>query len=175
MSKPDPPEQADPSAKTFLRGLGIAEKAKGAMEAAAETAATLKGRTSSALSSLSEQAARRAQDMVGAGLEQVTGVASDLNGALPVIKLAGYSLQSVTLSASLTPNVVAAFHVDAHLTDEQVAKIEADHADNGFALMIIRTLRRASKLQDGISFGTLKPKELSISIGLSPSVSLRFG
>jgi hypothetical protein len=176
MSNPDAPDEDGKNPpKSFLKGLGIADKAKGAMGAAAEGAAALKGRASSAMSNLSEQAAKRAQEMVGAGLDQVTGAAADLNAALPIIKLAGYSLQGVTLSASLTPSVVAAFHADVAMSDEDVAAIEAQHADNALAVMIIRTLRRASKLQESISFGTLKPRELSISIGLSPSVSLRFG
>jgi hypothetical protein len=192
MSDPDPPAPSDPprpeaapppgalegteqAPKSFLRGLGLAEKAKGAMGAAAGGAAALKGKASSALSSLSEQASSRAQEMLGAGLDQVKGVAADLNAALPIVKLAGYSLQGVTLSASLTPSVVAAFHVDNAITDEHATAIETEHADNKLAVMIIRTLRRASKLQESIAFGSLKPKELSIAIGLSPSVSLRFG
>ena len=169
---PEAPEQAP---KSFLRGLGLTEKAKGAMGAAAGGAAALKGKATSALSTLSEQASSRAQEMLGAGLDQVKGVAADLNAALPIVKLAGYSLQGVTLSASLTPSVVASFQVYAVVTDEQVAAIEAENADNKLAVMIIRTLRRASKLHDSIAFGSLKPKELSIAIGLSPSVSLRFG
>jgi hypothetical protein len=174
MSDQDSPEQ--PSApKSFLPGLGIAHKARGAVQAAAEGAAAMKSRATSTLSSLSEQAAKQAQAAIGAGLDQVAGVATDLNTALPIVKLAGYSLQGVTLSASLTPTVVAAFHVDAEVSDEQAAEIETEHADNTLAIAIIRTLRRAAKLQRSISIGSLKPRELSISIGLSPSVSLRFG
>src|SRR5579859_3678028 len=84
---PEAPEQAP---KSFLRGLGLTEKAKGAMGAAAGGAAALKGKATSALSTLSEQASSRAQEMLGAGLDQVKGVAADLNAALPIVKLAGY-------------------------------------------------------------------------------------
>jgi hypothetical protein len=169
------PEKSDFDPKSMLRGLGIAEKARGALEGAAESAAALKGRTAAALSGLGEQASRRVQDAIDAGMEQITGVAADLNAALPVISQAGYTLHSVTLSASLSPSVVAAFHVAAAVTDEQVAAVEAAHPDSALALTIIRTLRRASKLQEGLAFGALKPRELSISLGLSPSVSVRFG
>jgi hypothetical protein len=173
MSDQDSSEQ--PTApKSFLPDLGLAQKARGAVQAATDGAAAIKSRATDTLSSLSEQATKQAQAAIGAGLDQVAGVAADLNTALPLVKQAGYSLQSVQLSASLTPTVVAAFHVDAEITDEQAAAIESEHADNTFALTIIRTLRHAAKLQRRISIGSLKPKELSISIGLSPSVSLRF-
>lgn len=163
------------TSKPLLPSLGIAGKARGAMQAAAESAAALKSKATSTASALGEQASKKAQEMLGAGLDQVTGVAADLNAALPIIKLAGYSLQGVTLQASLTPNIVAAFHVDAVITDEQAAAIEAEHADNGFAVTAIRMLRRAAKLQEHVTFGTLKPKDLSITLGLAPAVSLRFG
>jgi hypothetical protein len=174
-ASPESPEKSDFDPKAMMRGLGFAEKARGALEGAAESAAALKGRTAAALSGLGEQASRRVQDAIDAGMEQLTGVAADLNAALPIIGQAGYSLHSVTLAAGLSPSVVAAFHVDAAVTDEQVAAVEAAHAENALALTIIRTLRRASKLQEGLSFGTLKARELSISLGLSPTVSVRFG
>lgn len=175
MSPSDDPEQPPSPPSRLPDPLGLAGKAREAMQAAAEGAAALKSRAASTLSGLSEQATKRAQDMAGAGLEQVTGVAADLNAALPIVSLAGYSLQGVTLTASLTPNVVAVFHVDGEVTDERAAAIEAEHAESALAITIIRTLRRASKLQQRITIGSLKPKELSIAIGLSPSVSLRFG
>jgi hypothetical protein len=41
--------------------------------------------------------------------------------------------------------------------------------------MIIRTLHRAGKLQSVLTVGGLRPLGLSIGIGLSPSVSIKFG
>jgi len=154
--------------------MSIFDKAKDAKDAAAGKAVALKERAASAVSELSEHAAARASEIFGAGFEQVTSSVADFNAALPIVRKAGFSLDGVTLQVSLSPSIQAGFQTAEAITDEQVAAIEAEHGDNKLAIMLVHTLRRAAKLQTAISVGGLKPKGLSVSIGLSPSVSIKF-
>jgi hypothetical protein len=154
--------------------MNIFDKAKEAKDAAAVKAAAFKDRAASAVSDLSEHAAARASEIFGAGFDQVTGAVADFNTALPIVRKAGYSLEGVTLQVSLSPSINASFKTTEAITDEQVATIESEHADNKLALMLVHTLRRASKLQSAIVVGGLMPQGLSVSIGLSPSVAIKF-
>lgn len=154
--------------------MGILDMAKGVTENAAERAAALKGRASSAVSDLTEQAAAKAGAILDAGFGQVGHAVADFNAALPIVREAGYALGDVTVEVSISPKISASFTAAEALTDEQTASIEQSHAQQ-LAVMIIRTLHRARKLQSSITVGRLRPLGLSISIGLSPSVAIKFG
>jgi hypothetical protein len=154
--------------------MSILDKAKDAKDAAAQKAAALKDRAASAVSDISEHAAARASEIFGAGFDQVAGAVADFNAALPIVRKAGYLLEGVTLQVSLTPSIQAGFQTKEAITDEQVKAIEVEHSDNKLAIMLVHTLRRAAKLQSSVSVGGLKPQGLSVSIGLSPSVSIKF-
>jgi len=154
--------------------MSILDKAKDAKDAAAQKAAALKERAASAVSDISEHAAARASEIFGAGFDQVTGAVADFNEALPVVRKAGFMLEGVTLQVSLSPSIQAGFQATEPISDEQVATIESEHGDNKLAIMLVHTLRRAQKLQAAVKVGSLKPQGLSVSIGLSPSVSIKF-
>ncbi|MGH7296671.1 MAG: hypothetical protein ACRELB_17160 [Polyangiaceae bacterium] len=88
---------------------------------------------------------------------------------------AGYTLGGVSVEVSLSPKISASFTTTELVTDEQAAAIAEKHSENKLAVMLIKTLRRAGKLQEAMSVGGLKPLGLQIGIGLSPSVSIQFG
>ncbi len=49
------------------------------------------------------------------------------------------------------------------------------HEDALLATMLVRTLMAARKLQDATKVGGLRPKGLAITVGISPSVVVKFG
>jgi hypothetical protein len=49
-----------------------------------------------------------------------------------------------------------------------------EHEDAVLATMLVRTLMSARKLQNATKIGGLRPSGLAVSIGLSPSVVVRF-
>jgi hypothetical protein len=155
--------------------MGLLDKAKDATGAAAERAAALKDRATSMVSDLTEQAASKASAVFDAGFGQIAQAVADFNGALPIVAEAGYALGEVSVEVSLSPKISASFTVAEALPDEQIERIESEHAESKLAVMIIRALHRASKLQGGLRIAGLRPMGLSIGIGLSPSVSIKFG
>ncbi len=155
--------------------MGIIEKAKEATGATAEKAAALKGRASSAVSDLTELAAAKAGAALDASFGQVTQAVADFNAALPIVREAGYTLDAVTVEVSISPKIVASFGVAEVLSQEETERIAQEHAESELAVMIIRTLHRAGKVQSALTVGGLRPLGLAISIGLSPSVSIKFG
>lgn len=155
--------------------MGILDKAKGASGAVSERAIALRDRASSVVSDLTEQAATKAGSIFDAGFEQVAHAVADFNATLPIVAEAGYKLGDVTVEMSISPRISASFTVAEALSDEQTERIVQENSDNKLAVMIIRTLHRAGKLQSLLTVGGLRPLGLSIGIGLSPSVSIKFG
>jgi hypothetical protein len=86
-----------------------------------------------------------------------------------------YSLCEVAVEVSLSPKISASFITAEALADEETERVEKAHADSKLAVMIIRMLHRARKLQSSRSVGGLRLLGLSIGIGLSPSVTIKFG
>jgi len=155
--------------------VGILDKAKDATGAAAEKAAALKERASSAVSDLTEQAAAKAGAIFEVGFDPVTRAIADFNATLPIVREAGYTLGEVNVEVGLSPKISASFVVAQALSDEQTMRVEKEHADSKLAVMIIRMLHRAGKLQSALTVGSPRPLGLSISIGLAPSVTIKFG
>lgn len=155
--------------------VGILDKAKDATGAAAEKAALLKERASSMVSNLTDQASVKAGEIFDTGVDQLTQAVADFNATLPIVREAGYALGDMTVEMSISPKIIASFAVTEALSDEQTERIAQDHADSKLAVMIVRTLHRAGKLQSAITVGGLRPMGLSIGIGLSPSVAIKFG
>ena len=124
---------------------------------------------------MTEQASVKAGEIFDAGFDQLTQAVADFNATLPIVREAGYALGDMTVEMSISPKITASFTVAEALSDEQTERIAQDHGDSKLAVMIVRTLHRAGKLQSAITVGGLRPMGLSIGIGLSPSVVIKFG
>jgi hypothetical protein len=72
-----------------------------------------------------------------------------------------YSLCEVAVEVSLSPKISASFITAEALADEDTERVEKAHD--------------ARKLQSSRSVGGLRLLGLSIGIGLSPSVTIKFG
>jgi len=155
--------------------MSILDKAKEKASSATDKALALKDQASGAVSDLKDSAAAQASRALDAGLSQISQGVADFNAALPIVKLAGYTLGEVTVEIGLSPKIIASFHVAETISDEETDKVVADHAENKLATMLVRALHRAAKLQRSLTVGGLKPMALSVAVGLSPVVAIRFG
>jgi hypothetical protein len=155
--------------------MGILDKAKEATASATDKAKAMKEQASDAMSELKDQAAAQATRAIDAGLGQVKDGVADFNATLPIVKLAGYTLAEVSLEIGLAPKIIASFHVAQTISDEDTDRIVEEHAENRMAVLLVRALHRAAKLQESLSIAGLKPTGLSVAVGLSPVVAIRFG
>lgn len=174
--------------------MGLFDKAKEATVAATTRAAELRDQAAEAATSVSERAAASLRDQttdlaadfreraatLSAGVADVTigrvrTALSDFNAALPIISLAGYTVSEVAVELGIPPKIVANFASIESVSDEKIEEILKQHQDAVLATMLVRAIMSARKLQDGMKIGSLRPKGLAISIGLSPSVVVKFG
>jgi len=174
--------------------MGIFDKAKEVTTAAATRAAELRDQASDAASNVSERAAESMRDQtaeLAAGLRERTAAISasvadatigrvkstidDFNAALPIVALAGYTVSEVAVELGIPPKIVANFASLDSVADEQVEAMLKQHEDAMLATMLVRTLMSARRLQNATKIGNLRPKGLAVTIGLTPSVVVKFG
>jgi hypothetical protein len=170
--------------------MGILEIAKNATDVATACAAELRDQAASvterAASSLREQtvelvagfrdhATALSAGVAEAAFDRTKEALEDLNAALPILKLAGYTVSEVSVELGLPPKIVASFANAEPVPDEQVEELLRRHEDALFASALIRALMVARRLQAAVKVGSLRPKGLALNIGLAPSVGVRFG
>jgi hypothetical protein len=174
--------------------MGIFDKARDATEAAATRAAELREQAGDVASTFTERATSSVREQttdLAAGLRERAGTLSagvadatierakvalaDFNAALPILKLAGYTVSEVGVELGIPPKIVASFANAEAVPDEQVEEMLKQHEDAPFASVLVRALMGARKLQNAVKVGGLRPKGLALNIGLSPSVVVRFG
>jgi hypothetical protein len=121
-----------------------------------------------------EQIASKIGELKDAGLDKVLETIDDFNSALPVIAEAGYALSDVNIGLGLPPMVSASFRSSDDVSPEKVEKLLEEHADKKFTLLLMKSLYQAWQLQQKIKIVGLKPKGISVVIGLIPVVTIKF-
>jgi len=166
----------------------LLEKAKRAREqasAGAAKAAELAGQASARASDFRDTLASTAGDMkeslasAAADLREASAIKvketlADFNAAIPVLREMGYTLTDVAISLGMPPNIQATFQVVHEVADEAVSLALEKNAERKLTTFLIRALSQARKLQTSIEVAGMKPRGLSVEIGLSPSVTIKF-
>ena len=141
----------------------VASLANRAGEAAASSAADLKG-----------QLTAKAAELKDAGLAQLVAVTEEFNASLPVFQEAGYTLSGVDIGVGLPPKLTAEFVVSADVSPEALEQLLAKHAEKKLTVLLVRSLHQAWQLHNKIQIAGLRPQGLSIEVGLIPEVCLKF-
>ena len=148
----------------------LLDRAKKAKEQAQSSAAGL----ASKAGELTDQAADAASKVKEVSLAKLGETIGDFNAALPVLREAGYTLSSVDIGIGLPPKVTAAFLVSADVSAEKVERVMAEHADKKFTLLLMKSIHQAWQLQTRVGIVGLKPKGISVELGVIPNVSIHF-
>jgi len=121
-----------------------------------------------------QQIADLAGDVQQVSATKFEQVMVDIDTALPLFRQAGYVLEGLRIQLGLIPQLHADFRAGADVSDEQVEKMLAAHADRELTSIMIRAMRHASKLQTKLTFGGLRPDGLSVTVGVPPGVAVKF-
>ncbi|HEY4118225.1 MAG TPA: hypothetical protein VGM56_10225 [Byssovorax sp.] len=158
-----------------------AEVAAGAQRAADETrahaeqaAAAARDGVASAAASAKATVANAANDAKDASIARVKETIADFNEALPIIRSAGYRVTGVDIALGLPPKVSASVTVSDEVTPEHVEAVLEAHKDKKLTCLIVRSLFQAWKLHSAISIVGMKPRGMSIELGLIPNVGIKF-
>jgi hypothetical protein len=159
--------------------MSIFDRAKEATEAASKVSerasSALREQSTDLAAGLRERAGTLSAGVADATIERAKAALADFSAALPILKLAGYTVSEVAVELGIPPKIVANFvHAEA-VPDEQVEEMLKRHEDAPLASVLVRALMGARKLQDAVKVGGLRPKGLALNIGLSPSVVVKFG
>jgi hypothetical protein len=137
---------------------------------AADLATDLHEQAASKAAALSEQATK----LRDAGTNKVVEAIDGFNAALPIVREAGYDLSEVTVELGLPPRLVASFTVANEVSVEQFEELIANHAERKFAILLLKALREAWKIQSRIHIIGMTPRGMSVELGLTPSVTIKF-
>ena len=147
-----------------------AAKARELKEQASVAADDLKTMTTDVKGHIAEQAAGISE----IGLAKMNETLADFNAALPALREAGYTLDGVNIDLGVPPRIVANFSSSGAASDETIERLLAENAERNLTAMLVKSINQAAKLQSKINIKGLKPRGLSVEIGLVPRIVVKF-
>lgn len=125
-------------------------------------------------SDLGQQAASKAAEVKDASFNKWSETVQDLNEALPIVRQAGFSLVGVDVGIGVPPSLKAGFTVAEEVSSETVEQLLKENEERTFTVMLVKALVGAWQLQQRVNIAGLKPRGLTVDIGLIPVVTLEF-
>jgi hypothetical protein len=99
---------------------------------------------------------------------------ADFNAALPALREVGYTLDGMNIDLGVPPKIVANFSGGDSAPDEKVEELLKENAGHDLTVLLVKSIHQATKLQARITIKGLRPRGLSIEIGLVPKVVVKF-
>ena len=159
----------------------FAEMARKATEAAAARTDELTqfvAETSDAVKALTAEAKDQLADVTAemkeTALLRVRESLEDFNAALPVLREAGYILDSVNIKLGLPPQITATLSSGAGVSEDQLEALLAQHVERKLTTLIVKSVHRATKLQSMLEIQGMRPSGLSVDVGLIPNIVIKF-
>lgn len=110
----------------------------------------------------------------GSGQEKIRESLKTFNDYALLFKQGGYELSSLNASVSVPPDISISFKcLDTILQDERSALLEKT-SENKLALLILKSLFKASDFAESMKMGNYKLKSINIKLGLIPGISVSF-
>jgi hypothetical protein len=150
------------------------EKARRARERTAAAATRLKDAVTHKAGDAKDFVTSGASDLRDAGASKIRDTLDDFNATLPTLREAGYTLKEVDISIGIPPKIVASFHAADTANEEGAARVIEEHKDQKLTVFLLRSLMRASKLQSSVHIADMKPHAISVEMGLTPGVTVKF-
>src|SRR5262245_23244041 len=162
------------------------DEAKKAREAAAKKASEISQQASGKTGEIRAKAAAAAAQVrdnitdqvteaMDAGFSKVSAVLQDLNFALPVLREAGYPVDSVNIGLGLPPKITVKFSDAAEVSEERFNALLEENEERKLTILMLKSLSQARRLQSKIKLAGLKPQGLSVDVGLIPEIAVKFG
>ncbi len=152
----------------------VREKVRRARDQAASAASGLRSAVSDQMVSARDLLASGAADLRDASTARLREALEDFNATLPALREAGYTLTEVAVSIGIPPTVVATFRASDSVTEEGAARVIEENKDRTLTVFLVRALFQAWKLQTSVDIAGMKPRGISVEIGLTPSVVVKF-
>jgi len=149
---------------------GARELAEHASEQASGAAESVRTRTTGLKGQITEHAAGVSE----ASLDKLNETLADFSVALPVLREAGYTLDDVEVDLGVPPKVVAKFSGSGSVPDEKVEAMLEKNAERSLAVLLVKSIQQATRLQSKLNIKGMKPRGLFVEIGFAPKIVVRF-
>jgi len=108
------------------------------------------------------------------GQEKMKETLSTFSEYASLFKEAGYELGSINANVSLPPEISITFkYLDSAPLEKRDALIQ-QAKDNKVAVIILKSLFKASDFSESIKLGNYKLKSINVKLGLIPGISISF-
>ena len=108
------------------------------------------------------------------GQEKMKETLSTFTEYASLFKEAGYEIGSINANVSLPPEISITFkYLDSAPLEKRDALIQ-QAKDNKVAVIILKSLFKASDFSESIKLGNYKLKTISVKLGLIPGISISF-
>lgn len=108
------------------------------------------------------------------GQEKMKETLSTFTEYASLFKEAGYELGSINANVSLPPEISITFkYLDSAHLEKRDALIQ-QAKDNKVAVIILKSLFKASDFSESIKLGNYKLKSINVKLGLIPGISISF-
>jgi len=158
----------------------------GIVMAEEEKSASFLAKAKDAVSNVSEIIVEIKDDVIGdeqkaimdefkeTSIGKVKQVMEELNNSLGIITKSGYEFKGINVSLGMPPSVSTAFHYKKDTTVAERAAVMEEAKDRRFVTMILKCLFKAGDFYHSVKMGEYTLDGVSITLGLTPGVSVGF-
>ena len=108
------------------------------------------------------------------GQDKIKETFSTFSEYASLFKEAGYELGSINANVSLPPEISITFkYLDSAPVEKREGLIQKAN-DNKVAVLILKSLFKASDFSESIKLGNYKLKSINVKLGLIPGISISF-
>jgi hypothetical protein len=108
------------------------------------------------------------------GPDGLMALKQELVAARPVFEAAGFDLAAVQLELTLSPRLLAFFHIRPGFNRENALAIKAEHPDSRIITTSLSALLRVAKWDAAMDEQDMPLQTITIDVSLAPGVHLSF-
>jgi hypothetical protein len=149
-------------------GDGILDKAKLSIESAKEKLNTAKENL------FDDEKKAIIEQFKDSGQEKIKETLTTFNQYSSLFKEAGYDLSSINASVSIPPDISISFNYLDSAPVEKREELIGKAKENKIAVIILKSLFKASDFSESIKLGNYKLKSINVKLGLIPGISISF-
>lgn len=109
------------------------------------------------------------------GLEKINDAWSQIESSTELFARTGYSITAINIHVALPPTISISLDQVENISDEEEEKLLEENKDKTFVYAILVALFKANAIQKSINSVQYKFNGLSIGLGLTPSMEMKFG
>ena len=151
-----------------------------------ESSGSFLDKAKSAVSNVSEKIVEIKDDVIGdeqkaimdefkeTSIGKVKQVMEEINNSLGLITKSGYEFKGINVSLGLPPSVSTSFHYKKDISEDEKAALLEEAKEKKFVSMTLKCIFKAGDFYHSIKMGEYTLDGVSITLGLTPGVSVGF-